>query len=86
MNIAKTQGIPGEKNVNLISTQPCRGMAPIYFTPKPGQDDQITVRSPERKGGILDQLSKHFQSEDVLSMKSGQEAKPANKKTQRDQI
>ena len=80
VNIAKTQGIPGEKIVNLVSTQQCRGMTPTDLTPKPGQDDQKTVRSPERKGGILDQLSKHFQSEDVLSMKSGQEAKPADKK------
>lgn len=80
VNIAKTQGIPGVKLVNLVSTQPCRGMAPTDLTLKPGQDDQITVRSPEWKGGVLDQLSKHFESENVLSMKSGQEAKPADKK------
>ncbi|KAM7330881.1 hypothetical protein ACRRTK_010070 [Alexandromys fortis] len=55
-------------------------MAPTDLTLKPGQDDQITVRSPEWKGGVLDQLSKHFESENVLSMKSGQEAKPADKK------
>ncbi|XP_057617114.1 uncharacterized protein LOC130869020 isoform X2 [Chionomys nivalis] len=80
VNIAKTQGIPGVKLVNLVSTQPCRGMAPTDLTLKPGQDDQITVRSPEWKGRVLDQLSKHFESENVLSMKSGQEAKPADKK------
>ena len=44
VNIAKTQGIPGVKLVNLVSTQPCRGMAPTDLTLKPGQDDQITVR------------------------------------------
>ncbi|XP_057611951.1 uncharacterized protein LOC130865092 isoform X1 [Chionomys nivalis] len=80
VNISKTQGIPGVKLVNLVSTQPCRGMAPTDLTLKPGQDDQITVRSPEWKGRVLDQLSKHFESENVLSMKSGQEAKPADKK------
>ncbi|KAM7325170.1 hypothetical protein ACRRTK_015423 [Alexandromys fortis] len=80
VNIAKTQKIPGVKLVNLVSTQPCRGMAPADLTLKPGQDDQITVRSPEWKGRVLDQLHKHFESENVLSMKSGQEAKPADKK------
>ena len=44
------------------------------------QDDQITVKSLEWKGGIFDQQKKLLDSENTLPMESDQEPKPADMK------
>ncbi|XP_051037841.1 uncharacterized protein LOC127220150 [Phodopus roborovskii] len=77
VNMAKIQGIQGVKFVGSVSTQQCQEMAPMDLTLEPGQDDQKTVNSAEWKVGLKTQ----FELEDVLSMGSDQEPKPADIKS-----
>ncbi|XP_021029694.1 uncharacterized protein LOC110303098 [Mus caroli] len=78
VTVAKTQGIRGVKFVDFISTQGCQEMAPMDLNLKSRQDDQITVKSLERKGGIFDQQKKQLESENTSPMESDQEPKPAD--------
>ncbi|XP_031205448.1 uncharacterized protein LOC116076034 isoform X2 [Mastomys coucha] len=81
VTVAKTQEIRGVKFVDLTSTQQgCQGMAPMDLTLKSRQDDQIIVKSLERKSGIFDQQKKELESENTLPMESDQEPKPADMK------
>ncbi|XP_006514425.1 spermatogenesis-associated protein 31H1 isoform X2 [Mus musculus] len=79
VTVAKTQGIRGVKFVDFTSTQQgCQEMAPMDLNLKSRQDDQITVKSLEWKGGIFDQQKKQLESENTLPMESDQEPKPAD--------
>ena len=81
VTVAKTQGIRGVKFVDFTSTQQgCQEMAPMDLNLKSRQDDQITVKSLEWKGGIFDQQKKQLESENTLPMESDQEPKPADMK------
>ncbi|XP_076414869.1 uncharacterized protein LOC143270077 [Peromyscus maniculatus bairdii] len=75
---AKTQGIQGVKFMDLVSTQQYQGRAPMDLTLEPGRDDHIS--SAEWKGGMFDQVNKQLESEDILSLGSDQEPKPASRK------
>ncbi|XP_076415607.1 uncharacterized protein LOC143270249 [Peromyscus maniculatus bairdii] len=75
---AKTQGIQGVKFMDLVSTQQYQGRAPMDLTLEPGRDDHIS--SAEWKGGMFDRLNKQLESEDILSLGSDQEPKPAGRK------
>ncbi|XP_059104689.1 uncharacterized protein LOC131897710 [Peromyscus eremicus] len=78
VNRAKTQGIQGVKFMDLVSTQQYQGRAPMDLTLEPGQDDHIS--STEWKGGMFSHLNKQLESEDMLSVGSDQEPKPAGRK------
>ncbi|GAB1297332.1 hypothetical protein APTSU1_001256800 [Apodemus speciosus] len=77
LTVAITQGIQEVKCVDFTSTQHCQGMALMDLTPKSRQDDQVTVKPLEWKGGIFDQQKKQLESENTLSMVSAQEPIPA---------
>ncbi|XP_052602391.1 3-hydroxyanthranilate 3,4-dioxygenase isoform X2 [Peromyscus californicus insignis] len=78
VNKAKTQGIQEVKFMDLVSTQQYQGRAPMDLTLEPGQDDHIS--SAEWKGGMFGHLNKQLESEEMLSMGSDQEPKPAGRK------
>lgn len=64
--------------MDLVSTQQYQGRAPMDLTLEAGQDEDIS--SSGWKGGMFDQLNKQLESEDMLSMGSDQEPKPAGRK------
>ncbi|XP_063118677.1 spermatogenesis-associated protein 31H1 isoform X3 [Rattus norvegicus] len=77
---AKIQEIQGVKFVDFTSTKQYKGIAPMDLTVKSRQDDQITVKSLERKDGIFEQKKKRLESENTLPMESALEPKPADTK------